>query len=70
MGDSKSAVDCFSVRAKKKEKYAITPKRLLVYRVLANCDLKSLIPYKDDSNFKDGGIYADKTLPPILPIKN
>lgn len=68
LGTQKSAIDCFSVRAKKADRKSIMPQRLLVYRILANCDLKTIAPYKDDSNFKSKGIYAVTKLPNIKAL--
>lgn len=64
----RSAIDCFSVRAKKTERKSIMIQRLLIYRILANCDLESIAPYKDDSNFKEKGIYAVAKLPNIKAL--
>lgn len=68
LGTRRSAIDCFSVRAKKTERKSIMPQRLLIYRILVNCDLESIAPYKDDSNFKEKGIYAVAKLPNIKAL--
>lgn len=68
LGTKRNAIDCFSVRVKKTERKSIMPQRLLIYRILVNCDLESIAPYKDDSNFKEKGIYAVAKLPNIKAL--
>lgn len=67
-GIKKNAIDCFSVRARKENRQSIMPQRLLIYRILANCDLKSITPYMEDFNFKDKGIYSVSKLPDIKAL--
>lgn len=69
-GIKENTINCFSVRSRKIGLKSIMTQRLLVYRILANCDLETIAPYQDDSNFKEKGIYAVVKLPNIKALNS